>query len=104
MAMPLRDITLPSIHQLAITRHHVTSPLANAKIGGCDRPGGLIILPSKKTPSFVTPPESPIHLLRIKHDARSKEVSVKSWLSSLTLLLMILTSSERKTFRLVEAH
>jgi hypothetical protein len=70
MAMPSRDITLPSIHHLAITRHHVTSPLANAKIGGrifskldilivkSDRPGGLIMLPSKKTPSFVTPPVS----------------------------------------------
>jgi hypothetical protein len=34
MAMPSHDITLPSIHHLAVTRHHVTSPLANAKIGG----------------------------------------------------------------------
>jgi hypothetical protein len=70
MAMQSRDITLPSIHHHAITRHHVTSPLANAKIGGrifskldilivkSDRPGGLIMLSSKKIPSLVTPPVS----------------------------------------------
>eukprot|EP00970_Alexandrium_tamarense_P018929 scaffold13564_cov128-Alexandrium_tamarense.AAC.20 len=34
MAMPSHDITLPSIHHITVTRHHVTSPLANAKIGG----------------------------------------------------------------------
>jgi len=97
--MPLRDITLPSIHHLAITRHHVTSPLANAKIGGrffckldilivkSDRPGGLIMLPSKKTPSFVTPPVSS-YMCKAKSyvyvGGQYVQISTKSYVLKLT--------------------